>query len=311
MNDDQGHVYPLRCRRSYKTSVYSGVAAVYCTTDGLFKDYFVNLGTNDKSRADKLIPYKLFDNGVEDADGYIEQFKSAVMSFCESNDSLTDDLSVAFLMNTDKAVVKTEKEPIDFITSVRAVVSLYEDERIRKKAFIMNVQAHYPQFSEEDALALYEGETVLAEVIAKYKNIKNDEPEISEVEDAEDKTDVPADSESEAEDDPCDKDESEPSDTEDVIPDASENEDPNDEPITETPDEGDEPAAEADPDGDEAEKTDDVTPVESEESPHETIEEEESSENDEADEPADEEDEKDRVLFNIFKRKKRNKEERR
>lgn len=297
MNDSQGHVYPLRCRRSYKTSSVSDVAAVYCTTDGLFKDFFVNFGTNDKSRADKLIPYEMFGGEAEDADDFFEDFKKSFMDFCEKNDNLTDDLSVSFLMNTDKAVAKTEKEPVDFITSVRAIVSLYEDDRIREKAFCKHVQAHYTDFSDEDAQALYNEELTLADVLAKYKNTETKPEEIEEIEEASE--DPAKESEPETEEAPAEEDV--PSESiEDEAPDEAE-------PATDDSDECDESAAIADPDGDEACVTD--TEPETEEAPAEepTADEVQSESEDEAEDPEDDEDEKDRVLFNIFKRKKRNK----
>lgn len=164
MNDDQGHVYPLRFRKAYQTARVDDVAALFCMTDGIFKDYLVKFGQHSKELADEFIPYKvLSEQQPDDISAYLKEFCRTVIDRCQANDSLTDDLSVALLVNTDKLVTPMKREKPDLVQQIKATLAVY-DEKIRVKVFTAKMRLLYPELTDEQIEKLYSGELTPADI---------------------------------------------------------------------------------------------------------------------------------------------------
>lgn len=168
MKDDIGHVFPLGFRKKYKTAVLENVAAVYCATDGVFSDLFINMGERDKSRADIVIPYTLFGSDDIDEEDYFEIFRAKLIAFLTAQEGLTDDMSVALLMNTDKSLDKPERAPVNVVEAIKRMVSIY-DERFRYGAFSLQIKEMYPSLSDEDTRDLYYNGYELSSVLERSK----------------------------------------------------------------------------------------------------------------------------------------------
>ena len=170
MNDEVGHVYPLRFRKAYKTASVTDVAAVFCMSDGIYKDHLIKYGEFDQRIADSYIPYQLLlGNSLEENNREIESFKKSIVEACESNENLTDDLSVALLLNTDKKVKPTERKTPDVVQRIKAELSIYEA-AVQEKMFKERILKLYPFINDSTLGELFCGDISLSEAIAEQLN---------------------------------------------------------------------------------------------------------------------------------------------
>ena len=166
MNDAAGHVFPLRFRKAYQTASVDDVAAVFCTTDGLYKDAFWQSGEYNKAIVDQFIPYAAFSCDDETVEDFINVFKEKTIEVCEASKGLTDDISISLLINTEKYIEKPQRKEVDILKQLLATVAVY-DASVQRRAFKKNILAYYPQLTDEDVDALFDGETDLESVLKK------------------------------------------------------------------------------------------------------------------------------------------------
>ena len=167
MNDEVGHVYPLRFRKAYKTASIDNVAAVFCMSDGIYKDHLMKYGEFDQHIADGYIPYRLFSECLsEDKELLINNFKQSIIEACETNEGLTDDLSIALIINTEKEVKPVERKEPDIIHKIKAELSIYEVS-IQEKMFKDRLSKLFPFINEQNTIRLYNDEIELDEAIAE------------------------------------------------------------------------------------------------------------------------------------------------
>ncbi|MBR2869740.1 MAG: protein phosphatase 2C domain-containing protein [Clostridia bacterium] len=175
MNDENGHVYPLRLRTNYAFSKMENVAAVLCSTDGIYKDCFMDMGQYDKSKVDLFIPYELFSDNMEDEyNTVIENLKKKLISSLEAINRETDDMSAALLINTSKTVEKPERPQKPLIETLMAKANHYKDEEIREKVFRFQLRLVHPQLTDEQIKDIYTGKKDLESVLSEISNENND-----------------------------------------------------------------------------------------------------------------------------------------
>ena len=168
MNDSLGHVYPLRFRRYYQTVTVKNVSAFLCATDGIHRDLFLGYGEFNKKFADRFIPYELLaENKPEDQEAYLDDFNRKLQKKCEEIPFLTDDLSVASLLNSDCLITPLPRKEIDPVESLRREASVYSEESTRREAFKRRIGYLAPFLTDEEREALYHGTVTLEDLQKK------------------------------------------------------------------------------------------------------------------------------------------------
>lgn len=185
MNDSQGHVYPLRFRSKYSVSSVNGVAAVFSATDGVYKDYLNGIGGFDKSKTDVFIPYTLFSNNKEDErETYLETMKTKLVSALEKAEYLTDDMTAVLMLNTDKAVEKKVRAEKTLYEKLLDKARVYEDADVQAKVFRYELLSLYPEFTDEQVEAVYEGKASLEECAQATKQTSAESEDIDSADEA-------------------------------------------------------------------------------------------------------------------------------
>ena len=168
-NDELGRVYAIPTNRLFEIGRANYIpAAVLCMTDGLFdnvapralrnSDFPVNVPF-----ANMFITYALGLEKFKEREA-VEKCKSALIKYLQSDEckSMTDDLSVAVLINTNtdlqKEDIKWEDPKIDIYALKWDEVSVYPSDKTRDTLFKEFVRENNPDWSEgqvDDMLKKY------------------------------------------------------------------------------------------------------------------------------------------------------------
>lgn len=168
-NDELGRVYAIPTNRLFEIGRANYIpAAVLCMTDGLFdnvapralrnSDFPVNVPF-----ANMFITYALGLEKFKEREA-VEKCKSALIKYLQSDEckSMTDDLSVAALINTNtdlqKEDIKWEDPKIDIYALKWDEVSVYPSDKTRDTLFKQFVRENNPDWSEgqvDDMLKKY------------------------------------------------------------------------------------------------------------------------------------------------------------
>ena len=168
-NDELGRVYAIPTNRLFEIGRANYIpAAVLCMTDGLFdnvapralrnSDFPVNVPF-----ANMFITYALGLEKFKEREA-VEKCKSASIKYLQSDEckSMTDDLSVAALINTNtdlqKEDIKWEDPKIDIYALKWDEVSVYPSDKTRDTLFKQFVRENNPDWSEgqvDDMLKKY------------------------------------------------------------------------------------------------------------------------------------------------------------
>lgn len=171
-NDDIGRVYSIPTNRLFEIGKANFVpAAVLCMTDGIYDTVAPITLRNNKFPvnvpfANMFVTYALGLEKLKEAEA-VENCKNALIKYLQSDEckNMTDDLSVATLINTNsdlqKEYIKWEEPQIDFYALKWDEISLYPLPKTRNKLFKEYIREKNPDWSEleiEKLLKKYAGE---------------------------------------------------------------------------------------------------------------------------------------------------------
>lgn len=159
-NDELGRVYAIPTNRRFEIGKANYVpVAVLCMTDGLFDNIAPRALRNSKFPvnvpfANMFITYALGLEKFKEPET-VENCKKALIKYLQSDEckSMTDDLSVATLINTNsdlqKEDIKWEDPQIDIYALKWDEVSVYPSNETRNTLFKQFVCENNPDWSEE------------------------------------------------------------------------------------------------------------------------------------------------------------------
>ena len=186
-NDDEGRVYAMPSNRIFEVgkAKFTPVATL-CMTDGVYNNVVPFLLHDYKFQinvpfANLFITYAL---GLEKSKEQetTEKCKKEAIQYLQSDEckDMTDDLSVAVLVNTSSGLTKEEikwEEPeIDFYALKWKEISIYPSEETRNSVFNKYIREKNPNWTEEQITELFEkytGTPKQAEISKEEKKTKS------------------------------------------------------------------------------------------------------------------------------------------
>lgn len=165
-NDDIGRVYSIPTNRLFEIGKANFVpAAVLCMTDGIYDTVAPITLRNNKFPvnvpfANMFVTYALGLEKYKEPEA-VENCKNALIKYLQSDEckTMTDDLSVAALINTNsdlqKEDIKWEEPQIDFYSLKWDEVSLYPSTETRNNLFKAYIREKNPDWSEDQINTLF------------------------------------------------------------------------------------------------------------------------------------------------------------
>lgn len=171
-NDDEGRVYAMPSNRIFEVgkAKFTPVAAL-CMTDGVYNNVVPFLLHDYKFQvnvpfANLFITYAL-GLGKSKEQETTEKCKNEAIQYLQSDEckDMTDDLSVAVLVNTCSGLtreeIKWEEPEIDFYALKWKEISIYPSEEIRNSVFYKYIREKNPDWTEKQITELFKSILVL------------------------------------------------------------------------------------------------------------------------------------------------------